>query len=192
MTASSATNERPAGSVASESIPAAVLDSDNVFPFLFRPDGAARARLAKETGAVKVKRLRFDGCVVAAANGEWRLSGKLAASVIQQCVFSLVPVKFSVQTNVLRRYLTDAGRLRPGADGEMPADDSLEPLPDTIDLYAIARETLSLELPDYPRAKGAGVSIPESEADLLCGADEPAAKPFAGLAPLKKSLENIQ
>ena len=74
----------------------------------------------------------------------------------------------------------------------MPADDSLEPLPDSIDLYAIARETLVLELPEYPRAKGACMSVPEPEADVPGAGDEPAAKPFARLAPLKKSLENIK
>lgn len=192
MTVYSATNEKSAGTIAADSIPAAILDPDNAIPFLFLPDGAARERLAGETGAFRINRLRFGGCVEAAAIGEWRLSGKLAASVTQQCVVSLVPVKCSVQAKVLRRYLIDAGRLQPGADGEMPADDSLEPLPDTIDLYAIARETLVLELPNYPRAKGASVSIQDSEADVPGAAGEPVAKPFAGLAPLKKSLENIQ
>ena len=192
MTVSAATNVGAAATVTTGRIPAAFLDPGNAVSFLFLPDGAARQRLAAETGAIRVKRLRFDGCVEAAAIGEWRLSGKLTAFVVLRCVVSLAPVKCSVQANVLRRFLTNAGRLRPGADGEMPADDSLEPMPVAIDLYAIARETLVLELPDYPRAKGASVSIPVSEAGLSGGGDEPSAKPFAGLAPLKKSLKNIQ
>ena len=69
----------------------------------------------------------------------------------------------------------------------MPEDDSVEALPDYVDLMDVLGESLALALPDFPRADGARLGeavFTESGAEPL--SDE-AVKPFAGLASLKKS-----
>lgn len=71
----------------------------------------------------------------------------------------------------------------------MPEDDTLEPIPEVIDLRALAAEELALALPDWPRAPGAELgeavfaapdAAPLRDADL---------RPFAGLQALKDKLE---
>lgn len=70
----------------------------------------------------------------------------------------------------------------------MPEDDSVEPLPDVIDVGVVATEALALALPLYPRAEGAelgeAVFTAPGEAPLRDGD----LKPFAGLAALKDRL----
>ena len=42
-----------------------------------------------------------------------------------------------------------------GDEVEMPEDDTVEPMPEVIDLAEVAAEALALALPLYPRAPGA-------------------------------------
>jgi uncharacterized metal-binding protein YceD (DUF177 family) len=67
---------------------------------------------------------------------------------------TLTPVRAVIDEPVRRRYVADL----PQPDGdevEMPEDDTLEPMPEVIDLAEVAAEALALALPLYPRAPGA-------------------------------------
>ena len=75
-----------------------------------------------------------------------------------------------------------------GAEVEMPEDDSIEPLPATLDLGAVMIEALSLALPTFPRAAGAELGqVLATRAGIAPMTDEDA-KPFAGLGALRDKL----
>ena len=72
----------------------------------------------------------------------------------------------------------------------MPDDDTIEPLPDVIDLGAVLAEALALNLPLYPRADGAHLDQAVfTEPGKLPMTDEDA-RPFAGLAGLRDQLKS--
>ncbi len=163
------------------------LELENARPFLYAPDRAARERMAEEIGADGIPRLRFEGRIQAESCREWRLSGNLRAIATQKCVVSLEPVSCRIRTRVLRRFLDDPKALLADADGEMPLDDSIERLTDEIDLYEIARETLLLELPDYPRRRRFGPVEYSASAEIREPEGGNPEKPFAVLRQLKKN-----
>ena len=92
-----------------------------------------------------------------------------------------------VEEPVLRRYLADYAA--PQGDEVEITEDESEPLPEVIDIAAVAVEALALALPAWPRAPGAELGeavfaepgvAPMRQADL---------NPFAGLASLAERLK---
>lgn len=158
-------------------------------PVRLMPDAAARAAIAERLGLTALRKLRFEGTLSPEGRADWRLAARLGATVVQPCVATLAPVTTRIDTNVLRLYRDDMAAPT-GEEVEIPEDDTEEPLPDTLDLGQVMEEALALALPLYPRAEGAepgntivgppGVS-PMRDEDT---------KPFAGLADLKKKLED--
>lgn len=151
--------------------------------FRWQPDAAARATLAKALGLQAIAALDFQGEIHPEGREDFRLEGQLAADVVQSCVITLAPVPARLRESVLRRYLAEF-TLPDGDEVEMPADDSPEPLPATLDLTDVAAEALALALPPYPRAKGVSLGEavfgPEGVAPLR----DRDLNPFAGLAGL--------
>lgn len=148
--------------------------------FLFVPEIPARAQMAADAGFCKIKKLRLSGTVRDTGNGDWQLHGTLQASVVQQCVVTLNPVTSPVQAKLTRLYVTDASRLMPKSDFEIPEDENLELLRERIDLFELARETLLLELPQYPRIADAG-SDGFATGEVPKAAEAPQPNPFAAL-----------
>ncbi|MEO0904769.1 MAG: DUF177 domain-containing protein, partial [Pseudomonadota bacterium] len=72
---------------------------------------------------------------------------------------------------------------------EMPDDDTVEALPETLDLAAVMTEALSLALPPYPRSEGADLSNAVFAEPGVTPMTDDDAKPFAGLGALRESLE---
>jgi uncharacterized metal-binding protein YceD (DUF177 family) len=141
-------------------------------------------------GISGVKKLLFEGQLTPNGRGDWRLDATLGATVVQPCVVTLAPVTTRIDEKVTRRFLSRWSEPEAGSETEMPEDDTTEPLGSAIDPAAVMAEALALALPDYPRAEGADLGtavFTEPGAEPLT--DE-AAKPFAGLADLKKKLEN--
>ena len=71
----------------------------------------------------------------------------------------------------------------------MPEDDEAEPLPAVLDLSEVMQEALALALPAFPRAEGVELGeavYTEPGAEPMT---EEKVKPFAGLAALKKRME---
>ena len=149
----------------------------------FTPDPAARKAISAALGLLDLPHMQFDGEIRPSGKRDLVLSGTLTALAIQPCSVSLEPVRTRINETVVRQYLADF-QIADGEEVEIPEDDTLEPLGETIDAAQVAIEALALALPLYPRAPGVdlgdvtvaapGIS-PMSDADL---------KPFAGLAKL--------
>ena len=144
--------------------------------------------MAEETDFGDILKLRFSGRVICISPQEWQLNGTVVATILQSCVVSLEPVKSLVNATVRRRYVADHNLLKPSADFEMPEDDSLEALTDEIDLFAIARETLLLEVSDYPRSESAVLNDASPASRTSEYEDENRDNPFAVLEKLKENL----
>jgi uncharacterized metal-binding protein YceD (DUF177 family) len=140
-------------------------------------DPAACAALAVELGLLGLAGLQFAGEVRPEGKADFVLTGRLRARAVQACVVTLDPVEAVVDETITRRYLADVAA--PSGETEVPEDVDSEPLPDAVDLKAVAAEALMLALPLYPRSPGAALAVPDAEPD----ADRPP-KPFAVLGAL--------
>jgi len=153
-------------------------------PFDIAPDADARRDMATRLGVSAIRKLRLTGRLCPVGERDWLLDAHLGATVVQPCVATLAPVTTRIGEPVARRYL--AGFSDPGgADVEMPEDDTVEALPDGIDLEAVLEEALALALPPYPRAPGASeiaFALGPPGAAPMTDAD---ARPLAGLAGLR-------
>jgi uncharacterized metal-binding protein YceD (DUF177 family) len=155
--------------------------------FDLRPDEPTRAAMATSLDLLDLPAFRFRGELRPTGRNDYLLEAELTASVVQPCSVTLAPVPATITENVRRSYLSNWQEPE-GDEVEMPEDDTQEPLPEVIDLGAVAIEALALALPLYPRAPdvalGEAVFAPPGteplrEADL---------KPFASLAALRDRL----
>ncbi|MBD3624373.1 MAG: DUF177 domain-containing protein [Rhodobacteraceae bacterium] len=147
------------------------------------------ARVAALLDLQAVSKLRLTGRLDAAKEGGWSFRGTVGASVTQTCVVTLQPVPTRIDAPVRREYVAglDTETDEIALDPDTP--DELEPLPDTLDLGALATEELALALPLYPRARGVGTADVEARPP---GTEplEPEPKPFAALEALKQKLSD--
>lgn len=156
--------------------------------FARQPDAGQLAALAEMLDLIDLRKVRFDGTLDPVGRRDWDLTGRLGATVVQPCVATLAPVTTRIEERVERRFRTDLPEPDDATEIEMPEDDTLEPLPDAIDLDAILAEALALALPPYPRAADtAPVQAQVTEPGLtpLTDADT---RPFAALAGLRGQL----
>ena len=154
-------------------------------------DDGALKELADALLVTSVRKARLNGSMTPVAGRDWHLAAQLGATVVQPCSVTLEPVVTRIDVSVERRY-TDAplqDDIEAGSEVEMPEDDTLEPLPEVVDLGALLLEELSLAVPAYPRAEGVGLGNvlagPEGAEPL----DDDAIKPFSALAGLRDKLE---
>ncbi|PJF10910.1 DUF177 domain-containing protein [Pseudorhodobacter sp. MZDSW-24AT] len=155
--------------------------------FALSPEPAQRQAIAEDLGLLAVRTFHFKGELRPAPNRDFVLEAELEAEIEQPCVVTLAPVPAKIRETVTRRFVADW--VEPSGDEvEMPEDDSAEPIPEVIDVGAVALEALVLALPQYPRAPGAElgelVATPPG-AEPLRDVD---LKPFASLAALKDKL----
>lgn len=182
----SAPESRKAGAL-SHPLRSGALSSRKPTRFDLRPDADQRTAMAAELGLLALHAFRFAGEVVPVGRQDFTLRARLEARLDQACIVTLAPVPAQIEEEVERRYLHDYV-LPEAEEVEMPEDDSLEPLPEVIDVGAVAMEALALALPLYPRSPGAALgeaTFPPPDAEPL--ADE-AVKPFASLAALRDKL----
>jgi uncharacterized metal-binding protein YceD (DUF177 family) len=162
------------------------LSNKVVTTFALRPDAAVRAALARQLGISAISTLSFSGTLTPRGRRDFVLQAHLTARVEQPCIVSLRPVFTTVSDDVQRRFLQDYVEPE-GDEAELPPDDTAEPLPDVIDIGAVAVEALALVLPEYPRAPGASfVPASTDTTDPAIAEDRP--KPFAGLADLAAKM----
>jgi len=156
------------------------------------PEAEARAALARALELDDLRKLRFAVELKPAGKQDWQLSGQLGATVVQPCVVTGQPVTTRIEEPVIRRYTAHLPDIpaEPGAELEMPEDDTLEPLPDTLDLGAVMQEALALALPLYPRAEGVDpVELSAAPPGTAPMSDEDA-RPFAALKGLRDKLRD--
>jgi len=160
--------------------------------FEIQPDASARATLAADLGIEGIRKLRFTGEIAVDGKRDWRLVGKLGATVVQACVVTLDPVTTRIDSDITRRFLAQMPDLTIDDDGqsEMPEDDTIEPLGSRIDPAQVMAEALALHLPLYPRAKGADLGNASFTEPGVAPLTDETAKPFASLAELRDKLGN--
>ncbi|SDY54052.1 YceD family protein [Citreimonas salinaria] len=159
--------------------------------FDLRPDADTCAALAEHLGATAIRKLRFAGEVTALGGRGWRLDADLGATVVQPCAVTLQPVTTRIDTDVTRRFLPAQEiepAAEPGAEIEMPEDDTLEPLGAEIDLQAVMAEALALAMPAYPRAAGAELGEAVYADPGVTPLRDEDTRPFAGLKGLRDAL----
>lgn len=173
--------------IPSQPLRTAALSARKPTRFTFQPDAAARTAIAASLGLIGLSKLSFTGEIRPTGRHDFTLEARIEAQAEQPCSISLAPVPCRIAEDVRRRF--DADFKAPEAEEAEMIDDEVEPLPEILDIAAVAVEALSLALPLYPRAPGAelGEAVfaapgtkPLAEADL---------KPFAGLADLAARLK---
>jgi len=181
--------EQPLPDLPSETLRIADLSNNTATPFSLDLTAAIRSTISETLDITSIRKMTFDGEIAPEGETDWRLTAKLGATVTQPCVVTLDPVTSRIDEKITRRYLSNMPEID-GDEVEIPEDVSIEELPSTLDLYQVAIESLSLALPQFPRADGAAIGeISVTEPGLTPMSDDDA-KPFAGLSDLKKALEN--
>ncbi|MGC1498170.1 MAG: DUF177 domain-containing protein [Sulfitobacter sp.] len=156
--------------------------------FALRPDAAKLAEIATTLDLSSLRKLSFVGRIVPSGNTDWKLEGRLGATVVQPCVITLEPVTTRIDADITRQFVHDYSD-PDEPEAEMPEDESTERLGQWIDPALVMQEALTLRVPDYPRKDdvelGQMVYTKPGEAPMT---DEDA-RPFAGLADLKDQLK---
>lgn len=155
--------------------------------FVLEPDAEARARMAEELDLRALRKLRLEGALTPEGKADWRLDAKLGATAVQSCVVTLEPVTTQIDVPFQRSYRADMPDPS-GDELEMPEDDTIEPLPTTLNLTALLTEALALALPDYPRAEGVALGQAIFAAPGVTPMTDKDTKPLAGLAALRDKL----
>lgn len=152
------------------------------------PGPEARAALAADLGLLSLRKLRFVGTLRPEGARDWRLEAELGATAVQPCAVTLAPVTTRIDVPVSRRYVSDFA-LPSEAEAEMPEDDTVEPLPEALDLGELLHESLALALPDFPRAEGVELGAAVFAGPGVAPLTDETVKPLAGLAALKDALK---
>ncbi|HET6377100.1 MAG TPA: DUF177 domain-containing protein [Methylocella sp.] len=119
--------------------------------------GEERAALAVECGLEGIASFEANFRVTKLSSARFRVSGSVAARVMQTCVITLEPFPADVTAEINVEFVTpgqgDAGTCGFAGMGE---DDPPDPVVDgQIDIGALAAEFLVLNLDLYPRKPGA-------------------------------------
>lgn len=152
------------------------------------PDAETRAAIARALEIDALKKLRFEGRLEPEGKADWRLEGRLGATVVQPCVVTFAPVTTRIDEPLARVWRADWAE--PEAEEmELPDNVDEEPLGAEIDIGGAVVEALALALPAFPRAKDAELGEAVfTEPGKQAMRDEDT-RPFAGLAGLRDKLE---
>jgi hypothetical protein len=120
-----------------------------------------RAALAQRFGIPAVGRLRAELLLTPEQDGAVLVTGRMEASVTQECVLTLDPVEQRIEERVALRLLP-AGR-EPADGPDDDADDIATAADGVADLGEALAQQLALALDPYPRAEGA--ALPATAAD---------------------------
>lgn len=173
---------------ASQPLRVADLPTRRPQPFHLRPEAEDRARIAETLGISILRKLDFRGTLQTEGKHDWRLEGRLGATVVQPCVITAEPVSTRIDIDVVRRFLRNMPE-PDASEAEMPEDDTLEKLGAVIDPGAVMTEALALALPDYPRAPGATLGVDGFAPPGADPIDDARPNPFAVLAGLKNKSD---
>ncbi len=157
-------------------------------PFVIEPDQKTRAAIAADLGIPGLRKLRFAGHLAPLGKSDWQLTASLGATAVQDCVVTLRPVTTRIDEDVNRTYLANPPEVPEGDEIEMPQDDTVESLPDVLDLGAVMIEALALALPEYPHAEGVDPLDATYSAPGAAQLTDEDVKPFASLAALRDKL----
>lgn len=151
--------------------------------FEISPDAATRAAIADWAGIEALESLTLKGTLTPSGRSDWTLEAAFSARVVQACVTTLAPVTTDLREPVTRRYLAQMPEPT-GDEIEIPEDVDTEPLPDRIDLGAVALEALELALPLYPHAADAAPAALQAAPPGVAPIRDEDTRPFANLKSL--------
>lgn len=157
-------------------------------PFDLRPDAATTQALLAELDVADLRKLRLWGEITARGKRDWQLNATLGATVVQPCVVTLAPVTTRIDTPLSRTYAADFNDPE-GDEVEMPEDDTIEPLPEIIDLHAVLIEALQLHLPLYPKVEGVELGEAVFAAPGQAALRDEDTRPFSSLADLRDRMK---
>ena len=163
---------------------------DAVLEFHFVPSSEEQTMLIDRLDLLSLKKARLVGRLLPQADKDWRLEATLGATAGQPCVVTLAPVTTRVDSPVVRMFVADAEPEPIATESEIPEDDTVEPLPEKIDLLELFSEVLALALPDFPRAADAELEQSTFSAPGIAPLQDEDAKPFAALKALKDSKDD--
>ncbi len=147
------------------------------------------ADMARLLGIPAVAKPRFQGELRPRGKADWHLDGKIGATATMSCVVTGDPVQVRIDDVVSRTYTKALSNIEYDVgETEMPEDDTVEALPDVLDLNAVFTEALSLALPDYVRKDGATLEQSVFTAPGIDPLTDEKMNPFSGLAALKDKL----
>jgi uncharacterized metal-binding protein YceD (DUF177 family) len=165
------------------SLPVAVAEiPDTGRRFDLAADAQTREAIAKVAAVLAVPRLNAEFELTRQGRDGVRVVGSVSATVEQNCVVTLEPMQSEIEEAI---DLVFAPPPPPPADKAPKAEpkavgEDFEVLRDgVVDLGAVATEFFILGIDPYPRKPGAVFKAPIPE-------NEPANRPFAALAALKK------
>ena len=167
-------------------VPVAVVDVGETGEHMdLLADAETRAAIARIVGLRELPRLHASFDLLPHSGGGLRVSGRVSASVGQNCVVTLEPLTNEIEEQIDLLYMPAAAAAavddEPAAEAE-PKWGEPEPLiGGMVDLGALATEFLILGLDPYPRKPGA---VFEASHD-----NRPEPGPFAGLAGLMKNRD---
>lgn len=173
--------------------------------YLLVPDAGETEALRAALGLTGLRKVRLAVTLSPEGAADWRLTGRLGATVTQPCVVTLEPVTTRIEEDVVRHFRPrgapgpetipeERAETEAGTEVEIELDedeiDSETIGAGGIDLGAVLEEALALALPLYPRAAGAALEEAQFAADGITPMSDEAAHPFAGLAGLRARLED--
>lgn len=156
--------------------------------FKLAPDADQRAQIAARQDLIALRKLSFEGALAPEGKRDWLLQATLGATLVQPCVVTLEPVTTRVDVEITRRYVPQMEERDTGEEMEMPEDESLELIPELLDLCDVMEEALALHVPLYPRAESAALEQSTFAGPGIAPMQDEDTKPFAGLAELKNKL----
>jgi hypothetical protein len=141
-------------------------------PVVIEANEKQLAALAEEHGLLSVKNFRAELHVGSWKRNGVKVSGVVAADIVQACVVTLEPLDTHIEEEVSGLFLPEdskLGRLGFEGGGEIMLDaegpDSPEIFSgDTIDVGALAEEFFGLAIDPYPRKSGVALEAPASDA----------------------------
>lgn len=172
------------------------LDQHEPTTFDLAPDAQARNAIARRLGFVELRKLRLTGRLIPDGAQDWRLTARLGATIVQECVATLDPVTTRLDEDIERRYVAHM----PGDSGEpdddegdedgteIVTDDRLEPLNPAIDLGELLEESLALTAPQYPRVTRSDQISAQAAPPGVTPLRDEDTRPFAALAALKDKM----
>ena len=130
------------------------LNSDDKNWFAFYLDQTSKQVLVKDLAIISLNKFRFNGYLESSRNYDWIMKGHLNCRIVLECRRTLKHFPISLKTRVLRKFVSNPKLLSPQHDNSIPEDENLELLTPSFDLLELVRETLFLELPEYPTSSG--------------------------------------
>ncbi len=165
------------------------LPTGNPTSFLWTPDRAQMNNIAKALDLLALRKMRLEGEIRPQGTSDWTLEAKLGATVVQPCVVTLDPVTTRIEEPFTRIYVANWSAPE-DSEVELEDGEDSEPVPELLDLAALAHEALALALPLNPRSPQADEIETNFGPEGVAPLSDETVKPFAGLADLKKKLES--